>query len=113
MYDGDLAKQYFDSILQSNAHRHTERMILSAVQTIDLAVEANRPNLQQIAHNAFQNYLDAMMLLKDFIIREINPYPDHTWDGIDMKVFDTSYQEMLEMLSADTKTELKNKGITL
>ena len=86
-------------------------MILAAVQVIEYAVKLDLPNLKRIAHNAYQNYLDAQMLLKDFVIREINPY--FCGDGPEDKWFDVSFEEMLEMLNDETKKILKEKDLSL
>jgi hypothetical protein len=103
-------------IIQFTSALHLERLIISAIQTIELAVECDVPNIQQIAKNAYENYWNALSLVKFIFYAGIDPYPGKQWN-VNQKTmqghFHVRYDHMIRMLNPQTIAKLNSKGIQL
>ena len=104
----DTLRQHYSSI-------HASRLILSAIETIQLAVKCGAQDVKKVARNAYENYKNFIDLVKILVKQGVILFPDNTWYGyVEMqKAFYVTYENMFARLNQETKDILQSKGITL
>ena len=103
------------TMLQHQTYILLNGLILSAIKTIELAVQCDDPRLKYIAQDSYENYTVARQLINYFTLAGIDPIPDQTWaDPEGMKEnFNVSYEEMLLRLNDQTIDTIVSRGMNI